>query len=207
MKFKGYIRVSSKSQEENTSLESQREAIKAYCNALNYELLDIVEEVGSGSNTTKRPKFNELVDSVLDGEADGIITTKLDRFARSLKDLTSIVDKLQSKGKGLICFNDNINTKDANSQLLMGILGSVAEWERKRINQRIQEGKNAKVEKTGLRVALGGKKSEVNPSPVSLVELESWKQDKKAGLSLRKIASKHNRHLSLIARNLKNAAA
>ena len=203
MKVIGYCRISSKSQEDNTSLEGQREAIESYCKALNYELLAVVEEVGTGSSATKRPEFQKAVNLVLENEdIGGIITAKLDRFARSLKDLTNIVDTLHEKGKFLICFGDNINTKDANSQLLMGILGSVAEWERKKINERIRTGIKNKVQKTGK---LHSKPSEKNPKVITLEEVKEWKKMREQGLSLRKIAEEKNRHFNSVARILKRA--
>ena len=48
MKLVGYVRVSSESQSENTSLAERRKKIEAYCCAFGHELIAVFEEVGSG---------------------------------------------------------------------------------------------------------------------------------------------------------------
>lgn len=205
MKVIGYVRVSSESQRENTSLESQKTQIEGYCQAMNYQLDSVVSEVGSGGSIGRRKEFKKLIQRVLeDDDIEGIITHKLDRFARNLKDLTNLVDKLNEQGKFLVCFGDNINTKDSNSLLLMGVLGSVAEWERKKINERVKLGIKSRVEQSGTLSKR--RDSDKNPEPISLIEVESWKEDRRNKLSLRAIASKYNRHLTTVARVLKSEA-
>ncbi|MCG9891164.1 MAG: recombinase family protein, partial [Thermosynechococcaceae cyanobacterium MS004] len=56
MKLVGYIRVSSETQAENTSLDEQRRRIQAYCDAFQHELIQVFEEVGSGKNAGNRPQ-------------------------------------------------------------------------------------------------------------------------------------------------------
>ena len=52
-KVLGYIRVSTESQEENTSLKVQRDSIKNYCKSRGWNLVEIYEDVSSGGNTDR----------------------------------------------------------------------------------------------------------------------------------------------------------
>ena len=75
----GYARVSSKSQEANSSLESQKQEL------VRNGILEsnIIIEVGSAANEIKnRPYFHNLIQNVLK-EGDTLVVTKIDRCARN----------------------------------------------------------------------------------------------------------------------------
>jgi len=149
MKLVGYVRVSTESQEENTSLESQRERIEAYCKAFGHELTQIFTEVGSGKNTVDRPHFQEAMKALNDG-ADGIVALKLDRIARNCRDvLTLVEDVLQPKNKALVLLDLNVDTSTPTGKMILTMMAAVAELERAQINERTQGGRKAKAEKGG----------------------------------------------------------
>ena len=149
MKLVGYVRVSTESQEENTSLESQRERIEAYCKAFGHELTQIFTEVGSGKNTVDRPHFQEAMKALNDG-ADGIVALKLDRIARNCRDvLTLVEDVLQPKSKALVLLDLNVDTSTPTGKMILTMMAAVAELERAQINERTQGGRKAKAEKGG----------------------------------------------------------
>jgi site-specific DNA recombinase len=149
MKLVGYVRVSTESQEENTSLESQRERIEAYCKAFGHELTQIFTEVGSGKNTVDRPHFQEAMMALNDG-ADGIVALKLDRIARNCRDvLTLVEDVLQPKSKALVLLDLNVDTSTPTGKMILTMMAAVAELERAQINERTQGGRKAKAEKGG----------------------------------------------------------
>lgn len=84
----GYSRVSTLDQ----NLSAQREALsKAGCKV-------IYEDQVSGKSI-KRPKLRAMLDYIRDG--DIVVVTRLDRLARSTKDLLSIAEEIQEKGAGL----------------------------------------------------------------------------------------------------------
>ena len=78
------VRVSSVSQSDNTSLEHQKDTITKYCDLYDYELIEIVEEVFTGT-TEDRDGLNYLMNKVENNECDTIIVYKIDRLMRSLK--------------------------------------------------------------------------------------------------------------------------
>ena len=85
---------------------------------------------------------------------DAIVVTKLDRIMRSLIHLENLVRILDARKVSLISIDDGIDTgaegDDHSKRLIRQILGSVAEWERKQIVSRVNEGL-ARAKKHGTR--------------------------------------------------------
>lgn len=131
----GYIRVSSKKQMEGNGLEIQREAI------LNkYPHAEIVEEQFTGK-TTSRPKFNDLIGSLENG--DRLVVHKLDRFARTTIEGMNLMNELQDKGIVVEVLNFGTIEEgfSSNNKLMMQIFFAFAEYERDCIIERTQSGK------------------------------------------------------------------
>jgi DNA invertase Pin-like site-specific DNA recombinase len=73
-------------------------------------------------------------------EGDTLIVTKLDRLARSVKDLLEIVDRVQAKGAGLKILAMDLNTQSSHGRLVLQLLGAIAEFERALMLERQVEG-------------------------------------------------------------------
>jgi DNA invertase Pin-like site-specific DNA recombinase len=73
-------------------------------------------------------------------ENDVLCVTKLDRLARSVRDLCRIIDTLKAKGAGLRIINMNFDTSSPTGKMTLTILGSVAEFEREIMLERQREG-------------------------------------------------------------------
>lgn len=86
------------------------------------------------SSVADRAQLEALIDWVRDG--DIVIVTKLDRLARSMRDLIEIVDRIEKKGAGLRILAMNLDTTTATGKLMLNVLGSVAEWERAMMLER-----------------------------------------------------------------------
>lgn len=142
----GYCRVSTDSQEENTSLTVQREAIAAYCKAKNFHLLEIFSDVGSGSNFS-RPDFSKMHELIFDSETkiDGVVLYKLDRLSRSVVDGYTFIDKLQQQNISTISINENIDNSTASGQAMLQLIFTFAEMERKVITERMVSGRKQKL--------------------------------------------------------------
>ena len=149
MKLVGYVRVSSESQADNTSLAGQKKRIKAYCFAFGHELVGLFEEVGSGKEASDRPQFQNALEMVRTS-ADGIIAAKLDRLARNTRDVLELVDDvLQPANKALILLDLQVDTTTPQGYMILTVMSAVAKLERDIINERTQGGRRAKAEKGG----------------------------------------------------------
>lgn len=126
----GYARVSSKDQ----NLERQTELLRKE------GVFSLFEDRMTGA-TRQRPGLEEALRYVREG--DQLIVTSMDRLARSLSDLYSIVDDLTARGVSVRFLKEGqIYSKDSTpvAKLMLGLLGSVAEFERSIIRERQAEG-------------------------------------------------------------------
>lgn len=73
-------------------------------------------------------------------EGDSFIVTKLDRLARSVSGLVAIADQLKAKGVTLRILNPDIDTGTPMGQLMLNLLGAVAQFEREIMLERQREG-------------------------------------------------------------------
>jgi DNA invertase Pin-like site-specific DNA recombinase len=128
MKY-GYARVSSKAQDH----AAQIDALKAAgCER-------IYSEKVSGKSTDGRREFDRLMKALTPGDA--VVVTKLDRLARSSRDLHNILHELQMLGCGFVSLGESwCDTTSDVGVLVMTIMGGIAEFERKLIRSRCEEG-------------------------------------------------------------------
>ena len=69
-----------------------------------------------------------------------LVVTKLDRLARSMRDLLDIVARIEGKGASLLILAMSLDTSTATGKLMLNVLGSVAEFERSMMLERQREG-------------------------------------------------------------------
>ena len=98
------------------------------------------------SSAARREQLEAMLDFAREG--DTVVVTKLDRLARSVRDLMAIVDRLAAKGVALRILAMNMDTGTPTGKLMLTILGGVAEFERELMLERQREGiAKAKAEK------------------------------------------------------------
>lgn len=128
-KLIGYARVSSTGQ----SLEVQMDALRAAgCDK-------VFSEKASGRSMVGRDELENALDYVREG--DTFVVTRLDRFARSARDLHDLVARLAAKGVAFRCLAQGaVDTDTATGKLMLGILAAVAEFETDLRKDRQAEG-------------------------------------------------------------------
>lgn len=85
------------------------------------------QEKKSGTTTRGRDVLNLLLDMV--GPGDKLVVWKLDRLARNMHDLTTIIETLSSKGASLEILDQKIDTATATGRAFLQMLGVFAEFE------------------------------------------------------------------------------
>lgn len=115
----GYGRVSDKAQH----LDVQRAALMAAGVEPDHLFLEKV----SGRTADDRPELQRCMAFARKG--DTVLVTKLDRFARSARDLHNLLADLDQKGVGFKCLDQAIDTTSSTGRLTLSILGAVAEFE------------------------------------------------------------------------------
>ena len=138
----------------------------------------LFEEKASGKSAKDRPALQSMIDYVREG--DCVVVHSIDRLARDLRDLQSIIETLNNKGVAISFKSENLtfsaSSDDAFAKLQLQMMGAFAEFERNIIRKRQAEG-IAKAKTKG--VYKGGKKR---------IDREKVKDLKGEGLSTYKIA-------------------
>lgn len=141
----GYVRISSDSQKDNTSVAEQKKRIYAYCISQNWKLKEVfVDEAKSGSKIDARVEYAKMLKLAQDkgNEIDAIIVFKSDRIHRHLKNLLIMIeDDLQPHDIAFISVSENFDTSTPQGMLTLQMLGSFAEFERNLINERTRSGR------------------------------------------------------------------
>ncbi|GEC93738.1 resolvase-like protein [Brevibacillus brevis] len=85
-KWVGYVRISSDSQMENTSISEQVRQIEAFCVSQGWQLAAIFKDEGISGNTKERAGYQEMLRYIQESENEisGIVVTKADRIHRRL---------------------------------------------------------------------------------------------------------------------------
>jgi DNA invertase Pin-like site-specific DNA recombinase len=197
----GYIRVSTAEQAEGTSLEDQKRRIGGLALAADLTLDFCFEDVGVSGSV---PLADRLCAALKAG--DSIVVAKLDRLFRSAADALAMAETFKNQGVNLYILDMGTEPVTANgaSRMFFGMLALVAEFERTRIKERLADGRQGKATKGGhiggtapfgYRVEGTGKAAVLVPVPAEQEALETIRQARNEGLSLRRIAELvHERH-------------
>lgn len=126
----GYARTSTTDQK--AGLEAQERDLRAAgCERL------FVEQVSS-VDVVAREQLAQVLDYVRDG--DTLVVTKLDRLARSVAHLVDISARIKAKGASLRILDLAIDTSTATGELMLNMVGAIAQFERAIMLERQREG-------------------------------------------------------------------
>nr|WP_257213638.1 recombinase family protein [Rhodococcus pyridinivorans] len=100
---------------------------------------DVFADVTSGSRTAiERPGMKRLLDYVESG--DTVVVWRIDRLGRSLIDVLNTVNLLRDKGVKIQSLSDGIDPETTSGRLMLGMLATLAEYERELIIERVNAG-------------------------------------------------------------------
>jgi len=137
MQVVGYVRLS-KSETNGHGLEVQRNALEGYCSRRGFELLRIEEDDGaSGRSTRKRPGLARALEALRSEGCGAIVSTRVDRLARSSLDFHRIVEDVQ-RANATVLFSEqeSFSLDTPEGRMLVGILASFAAFEADLISAR-----------------------------------------------------------------------
>ena len=159
------------------------------------EVEKIFEEKISGKNAD-RAALNEMLSFVRDG--DEVIVYSIDRLARDLRDLETIVTKIKEKGASISFITEKLkfdgSSDNALDKLLLQILGAFAEFERKIIRSRQAEG----IARARERNAYKGRQATIDRAEINKLYAELK--------SVSKVAKAMNICRNSVYRNLEKVA-
>ena len=136
----GYVRCSTDEQRDSgLGLAAQRAAIRLEARRHGWKLVEIFEDVASGRSLRQRPGLEAAFAAVANGEADGLIVSKLDRLSRSVGDFSNILSRFQRHGWALVVMDLGVDTSTIMGAAMAQMVSVFSELERKRIGERTKE--------------------------------------------------------------------
>jgi DNA invertase Pin-like site-specific DNA recombinase len=175
----GYARVSTDGQ----TLDAQHTTLKAA------GAEKVFAEKVSGAKTN-RAQLAKAIDTL--GAGDVLLVTRLDRLARSTRDLLNVLATISEKGAGFKSLADTwADTTTAHGRLMLTVLGGLAEFERELIRARTDEGRK-RAQARGVRF---GRKLKLTAHQIT-----EALQRKAAGEALVEIGRSYNVSHSTISR-------
>jgi len=137
MKVALYARVSKA--DDSQDPENQLMRLRAYATERGWEIFDEYVDMASGADAN-RPDLDRMVSDAMRRRFGLVLTTKIDRVARSTPNLYSLLSKLDSRGIKFDCTDQDISTNTPTGKLLLAVLAGVAEFERDLIRERTKAG-------------------------------------------------------------------
>ena len=142
LRVAAYCRVSTDSEEQATSYESQIEHYTEYIQKNpEWELAGIFADEGlSGTDTRKREEFNRMIEECMAGKINMVITKSISRFARNTLDCLKYIRQLKDRNIPVLFEKENINTMDSKGEVLLTIMASLAQQESQSLSQNVKLG-------------------------------------------------------------------
>lgn len=133
-----YTRTSTSQQRNDMQLEALHNVVKNS----NYQLIDVIEDVGvSGKkDRNKRAGMKKLMQLVAHREVDVVCVYSVDRLGRNMADVISIVEEIDSRGVSLIIHKQGLATHTSQGKILVGFFALMAQMEADFIASRVADG-------------------------------------------------------------------
>ena len=146
-KVAAYARVSTDHEDQQSSYEAQVDHYTKYIQSReDWEFVKVYADEGiSGTSTKHRKGFKEMIRDALDGKIDLILTKSVSRFARNTVDCLNNIRLLKENGIEVSFEKENINTFDSKGELLLTIMGSLAQEESRSISLNCTWGQRKRI--------------------------------------------------------------
>jgi DNA invertase Pin-like site-specific DNA recombinase len=138
VKAVGYARISI-DQERGASLAAQRVAIEAEVARRSWQLVGVIEDAGISGRTLARPGLDRVLSLCRSGDANAVVTAKLDRISRSVVDFGHLLEEAKRGGWNIVALDFGLDLSTPQGELVANVLISVAQWERRMIGVRTSE--------------------------------------------------------------------
>ena len=175
-----YGRTSTDKQQVENQLNQLREVSHRY----DWEIVDEYLDQGySGSlGRDKRREFDRLLKDSVRGKFDVILVWDISRLGRSLQDLISFLNDIQSKNIDLYIDRQGIDTTTPTGKMMFQMIGVFSEFERNLIRDRVRVGmENAKKNGTKSGRSIGRPTNVNDGTKAAVIELRN------TGMSMNKI--------------------
>jgi len=186
-----YARVSTGDQHRETQLLDLREMAKQR----GFEIVREYSDVISGAKS-KRPGLDSLMSDARRHRFDVVLVAAFNRIARNVRHFLEVLDELNHLGIQFISLRENIDIGGPLGRAMLTIIGAISELERSLIVERVKAGMR--------RAKLEGRR--IGRTPLN-IDRERVVEDRRSGMSLTKVASKHRISRASVCRLMREAGA
>jgi DNA invertase Pin-like site-specific DNA recombinase len=188
----GYLRIS-KLDQDSTSPQRQRQAIERWCRDRGATLVETFEDLDLSAykRGVRRPGLERMLGRL--GEADTIVTWRLDRLARSVVGFAKMLERFEAAGVSLATTDGQVDMTTAAGRAMVQITAVFAELEagttseRTRAMHQFKRGRNEFVGRVPFGWKLNGKHLEIEPREFAVLEAAARRYV--AGESQRRISA------------------
>lgn len=147
-----YCRVSTDSEEQQTSYRSQKIHYKTLIEEHDdWEFVDIYADEGiTGTKTKKRTDFHRMIEDAISGKIDMIIAKSISRFARNTVDTLKYVRLLREHNVDVFFEKENIHTLKLTSEMFLTLYSAFAQAESESISENVKHGVRMKMKRGDL---------------------------------------------------------
>jgi DNA invertase Pin-like site-specific DNA recombinase len=170
-----YARVSTNEQFTSNQVLVLKELAKSNNETVSFEFID----KGISGVKKDREALNAMLTAAKARKFETLYVYSIDRLSRSVKNLIETVDTLNSLGITIVFKRENIDTRSAMGQFFLTVLGSLAQFEREIMIERINAG-IARAKSEGKKM---GRPSKLNDGLINAVTMLFEK-----GVSIRDIS-------------------
>jgi DNA invertase Pin-like site-specific DNA recombinase len=186
-----YSRISTGDQHLETQLLDLREMAKQRGLEIVREYTDVI----SGAKS-KHPGLDSLMSDARRHRFDVLLVAAFDRIARNVRHFLEVLDELSHLNIQFISLRENIDTGGPLGRAMLTIIGAISELERSIIVERVKAGMR--------RAKLEGRR--IGRAPLD-IDREQVVSDRRSGMSLTKVASKHRISRASVCRLMREAGA
>lgn len=148
VKVAAYCRVSTKSQEQEDSLEAQTMSYISYINLrTDWEYVGVYSDSLSGLCAARRPEFMRMVNEAMEGRIDRILCKSVSRFSRNVAECKKYTDMLRRKNVTVEFEKEHINTDEPTSSFIFSLMSAIAENESRSISENVKWGQRERVKR------------------------------------------------------------
>lgn len=142
-----YARVSTERQEEQKTIESQLAELREICK--DFQVIGEYKDEGYSGEILARPELDRLRDDAAKGLFEAVYIHSPDRLARKYIYQGLVIEELTKKGIEIVFLNKPVSN-NPEDQLLLGVQGLIAEYEKTKIIERTRRGRIYKASQKGI---------------------------------------------------------
>jgi len=131
-----YARVSTLHQSE-TSIDTQIETCKKFCDSQNFKVIDIFSDKESGAKTD-RVNFSQMIHNALEGKYDVIVIDKFDRFYRNDVEDRITTRRLEEKGVLVLSATEGVDVSSPTGRLMRWMISDINAFYRDNLRSEIK---------------------------------------------------------------------